>query len=118
MDISISPQGVHLTDADETYVRNRLYFGLAANHRDVDAVKVAVCAAPGAESASKHRCRVDIGLADGTAAIGDSLENNLYVAIDRAADRACCAITRNVDMDWRIFSRTEAPGDERRSLAA
>jgi ribosome-associated translation inhibitor RaiA len=118
MEISISAKGVLLTDADETYIRNRLCFGLAANHRDVEAVEVSVCSAPGAGSAIRHRCRVDIGLVDGTAAIGDSMEDNLYVAIDQAADRACCAITRNVDMDWRIFSRTEAPGEDRRSLAA
>ena len=118
MNISILPKGVLLTNADETYIRNRLYFGLAANHRDVESVELFVCTAPGGESASMHRGRVDIGLVDGAAAIGDSLEDNLYVAIDRAADRACCAITRNVDMDWRIFSRTEGAGDNRPSLAA
>ena len=107
MDIRIRPQGVRLTVADETDIRNRLYFGLAANHRDVDAVEVSVRAAPGSESAGMHRCRVDIALVDGAAAIGRSMQGNLYAAIDRGVDRACSAITRNVDPDWRAFSGSD-----------
>jgi hypothetical protein len=106
MDIRIMPQDVVLSAADETYIRQRLYFGLAANHRDIDAVEVAVCAVPGVESRKMHRCRVDIGLVDGSAAIGDSMEENRYVAIDRAVDRACGDLTLNVDPVWRAFSRS------------
>jgi hypothetical protein len=119
MDIRIMPQDVVLSAADETYIRQRLYFGLAANHRDIDAVEVAVCAVPGVESRKMRRCRVEIGLVDGTAAIGDSMEDNLYVAIDRAVDRACEEITLNVDPVWRAFSRSGTfPSESNRPFAA
>ena len=120
MDIRIMPRDLLLTAADDSYIRNRLYFGLAANHRDIDTVEVSLCSAPASARGSLLRCQVDIRLTDGSAALGDSMESNLYVAIDRAVDRACSSITLNVDWHWRDFSRTDpiAARNNRPSLAA
>jgi len=106
MEIRIMPKNLSLTTADDTYLRNRLYFGLAANHRDVVSVGVSLSTSRGSESGGLHRCRVDIALVDGSSALGASMETNLYVAMDLAVDRACAGITRNVDWNWREFSRT------------
>ena len=54
MDIQITAKDVWLTPADETYIRNRLYFALAANHQDLDKVEVSLCAIPGFESEGIH----------------------------------------------------------------
>lgn len=97
-----------MTPADETYVRNRLYFALAANHQDIDNAKVSLCAIPGFESEGMHHCRVDVQLANGSVVIGDSIESDLYVAIDRAVDRSCARITSNVMPQWRAFSQSGA----------
>jgi len=119
MDIRIMPKDVVLSAADETYIRHRICFALAANHRDIDAVQVSLCAVPGFESARMHRCRVDIGLLDGTTAAGESMEDNLYVTIDRAVDRACAGITFDVDPLWHAFSRSEpSPKEDRRPFSA
>ena len=107
MEIIISNRNTVLSTADDTYLRNRLYFGLASNYRDIDSVEVLVNSAPGAEPEMFHRCRVDITMDDGSVVVGDSMETNLYVAMDRAVDRACSGITRNVDWNWRAFSQTE-----------
>ena len=101
MDIRIMLKDACLSAADETYLTNRLCFGLAANHRDVDAVEVSVNTVPGVEPGTAYRCRVDISLVDGASAPGECRDANLYVAIDRAIDRACGRIIRNVDPDWR-----------------
>jgi len=89
MDIQIIPKDVSLTLADQTYIRNRLYFGLAGDNRQVDSAQVSLCAIPGFESESMHHCRVDVQLCNGRSLIGDSSESDIYVAIDRAVTRSC-----------------------------
>jgi len=119
MDIRIMRKDVVLSAADETYIRHRIYFALAANHRDIGAVEVSLCAVPGFESARMHRCRVDIGLLDGTGTTGESMEDNLYVTIDRAVDRACAGITLDVDPIWHAFSRSGPfPMEDKRPFIA
>lgn len=108
MDIKIMPQGACLTPADETYIRNRLYFALAANYQDIDCAEVALCAIPGFESEEMHHCRVDISLTGGNAVIGDSIDSDIYVAIDRAVDRSCSKLTGGFDPKWQAFSRSES----------
>ena len=107
MDIKIMPRDACLTLADETYIRNRLYFALAANHEEIDFAEVSLCTVPGFESEGMHHCRVDISLASGSAVIGDSIETDIYVAIDRAVDRSCAKITSNAQPQWHAFSRSQ-----------
>ena len=120
MNIKIQSQDESLSSADETYIRNRLYFALAANHEDVATAQVSLCAIPGFESEGMHHCRVDIALVSGSAVIGDSVGSDIYVAIDRAADRSCSQLTSNVDPKWRAFSQSGSMPlrDNRRGLAA
>ena len=47
MDIQIIPKDVSLTLADQTYIRNRLYFGLAGDKQQVNSAQVLLCAIPG-----------------------------------------------------------------------
>lgn len=109
MEIKIVPKEVFLSLADKTYIRNRLYFALAASHRDIDTAKVSLCVIPGFESEGMHHCRVDIQLASGSTVIGDSIESDIYVAIDRAVDRSCSRVSGNVDPQWRAFSQSRGP---------
>lgn len=120
MNIKIMSKDESLSQADETYIRNRLYFALAANHREVETAEVSLCAIPGFESEGMHHCRVDIALIGGSVVIGDSVESDIYVAIDRATDRSCAQLTSNVDPAWQAFSQSEAMPmrDNRRSFAA
>ena len=106
MDIKIMPKDACLTPADETYIRNRLYFALASNQRDIDSADVALCAIPGFESEAMHHCRVDISLTGGSTLIGDSIDSDIYVAIDRAVDRCCSKITGSFDPKWHAFSQS------------
>lgn len=103
MDIHIVSRDVKLTRADVTYIRNRLYFALAANHRDLDNVEVSLCSIPGFESEGNQHCRVQIQLANGCAVISDSSESNIYVAIDRAVERSCSKVTASDKSQWPAF---------------
>ncbi len=98
MNINIMSKDTVLVRADETYIRNRLYFALAADHEGIDIADVSVCAVPGFDSERLHHCRVDIHLASGRAVIGDSIESDIYVAIDRAVDRASSKITSSASV--------------------
>jgi ribosome-associated translation inhibitor RaiA len=106
MDIQITAKDVMLTPADETYICNRLYFALAANHQDLANVEVSLCAIPGFESEGIQHCRVQIQLANGCAVIGDSSESNIYVAIDRAVERSCSKVTCSDEPQWPAFSHS------------
>ena len=108
MDITIMSNNAFLMPADETYIRNRLYFALAANYPDIDTAEVSLCAVPGFESERMLHCRVDISLVSGNAVFGESIESDIYVAIDRAVDRSCSKIPGDVEPKWQAFSRSGA----------
>lgn len=99
---------VSLTPADETYIRNRLYFGLTTSQQKIGTTEVSLCSIPGFESEGILHCRVEIQLANGCAVIGDSSESNIYVAIDRAIERSCSKVTSSIDPQWPAFSHTGA----------
>ena len=93
MNIEILPKDVLLTPADETYIRNRLYFAVAGSEQDIDTASVSLCAIPGFELEEIQHCRVEIDLLNGCTVIGDSSESDIYVAIDRAIERSCLKVT-------------------------
>jgi ribosome-associated translation inhibitor RaiA len=101
MDIQIIPKDVSLTLADQTYIRNRLYFSLAGPNPQVDSAQVSLCAIPGFESESMHHCRVDVQLPNGRSLIGDSSESDIYVAIDRAVGRSCTRLASSDEFRYR-----------------
>ena len=92
MDIRITQKDLSLTPADNTYINNRLYFGLATNNQGINGAQVSLCAIPGFESESMHHCRVQVDLSNGRSVIGDSTETDIYVAIDRAVERSCSRV--------------------------
>jgi len=106
MDIQIMSKDVLLTAADETYIRNRMYFALAADDQDIDTAEVSVCAIPGFESEGIQHCRVELRLANGCSVIGDSSETDIYVAIDRAVERCCSKVTSSSESPWPAFSQS------------
>jgi len=106
MDIQIMSKDVSLTASDETYIRNRMYFALAANHQGIDTAEVSICAIPAFESEGIQHCRVEIRLANGCSVIGDSSESNIYVAIDRAVERSCSKVTCSIESPWPAFSQS------------
>ena len=97
MNIEILPKDVLLTPADETYIRNRLYFAVAGGEQDIDTATVSLCTIPGFESEEIQHCRVEIDLLNGCAVIGDSSESDIYVAIDRAIERSCRKVTSTIE---------------------
>lgn len=106
MDIQIMSKDALLTAADETYIRNRMYFALAANHQCIGAAEVSVCAIPGFESEGIRHCRVEIQLTNGCSVIGDSSESNIYFAIDRAVERSCSKVVTSTESPWPACSKS------------
>ena len=107
MNIQIMSKDDLLTPADETYIRNRLYFALAARDQDIDAAIVSLCTIPGFESEVIKHCRVEIHLANDCTVIGDSSESDIYVAIDRAVERSCLKVSSSVEPQ---FTTSRQPG--------
>lgn len=108
MNIQIMSKDVLLSPADETYIRNRLYFALAVSHQEIDTAEVSLCAILGFESEGIQHCRVEIQLANGCAVIGDSSESNIYVAIDRAVERSCSKVTSSIEPQSPAFGHSRA----------
>jgi ribosomal subunit interface protein len=92
MKIDIHAIGFELTDALREHIERRLKFSLSWASHTVRTVTVRLSDINGPRGGNDKRCRIQIPFAGGTSSVIEDTEADLYVAIDRAADR----IERNV----------------------
>jgi ribosomal subunit interface protein len=113
MNIAIQSNGLVLTEGLRAYVHRRLQtsLGWALTRR----LAVWLSDINGPRGGRDKRCKIQISLDNGKTVVIEDTEEDMYAAIDRAADRADRALARQLARS-RAFTHdkvaTLAPADE------
>lgn len=97
MQINIQARGFELTDGLREHTARRLQFALGwASHR-LRRVSVRLSDENGPRGGKDKRCRIRIDFAGAQDVVVEDTEADLYVAIDRAADRIGRSVARRLE---------------------
>jgi putative sigma-54 modulation protein len=94
MRIEIQARGFHLTDGLREHAERRLKFALS--WIGVRAVRVCLFDVNGPRGGSDKRCRIQLPMPGAPNVVVEDSESDLYLAIDRAADRAERTVARRL----------------------
>ena len=83
------------------FIRRRLEYALSAKQTEIDRVDVWILGIERTDGCSLKFCKVDVKLADGKMVSSDSTEEDLQIAIHRAADRAGWEVARSLGRQHR-----------------
>lgn len=97
MQIDIQANGFTLTDGINDYVLKRLAYSL--NHGDQNIMRVIVRLSDinGPRGGEDKRCLIEVRLKGAPEVVIEDTESDLYVAIDRATERAGRSLTRRLE---------------------
>ena len=109
MQIDIQARGFRLTEGLRAQAERRVRFALGSSSGRVRNVVMRLADENGPRGGVDKRCTIRANLPGGPPVIIEQQEADLYVAIDRAADRAARAVSRRLE---RAFgARRDAPSD-------
>lgn len=97
MRIEIQARGFELTEALRQHTERRLQFAIGWAGHNVRTVNVRLSDINGPRGGNDKRCRIMIPLPGGQDVVIEDTESDLYVAIDRAADRAERSLARRLE---------------------
>ena len=116
MQIEIQARDFSLTQALRGYVERRLRFALSARYDQIGRIQVRLSDINGPRGGSDKCCHVNVTLPGHPAVVIEDTESNMYVAIDRAADRASRTVARRLARQ-RDKNRTASSSGRRLSGA-
>ena len=96
MKIDIQARNFSLTDALRGHIKRRLSFALSTRGHHIQRVKVRLTDINCPRSGVDKHCHIQVALAHLPDVVIEDTEADLYVAIDRAADRASHAVGRRL----------------------
>ena len=96
MRIEIQTRGFELTAGLREHAERRLQFALSWAGNEVRAVRVSLFDVNGPRGGNDQRCRIEIPMRGLAEVVVEDGEADLYVAIDRAADRAERTLARRL----------------------
>ena len=96
MIISIQARGFELTEGLRAHTERRIRFALGWARFDVQAVSVRLSDINGPRGGRDKRCLIRIPLTSGQEVVVEDLDDDLYVAIDRAAGRCEQTLVRRL----------------------
>lgn len=114
MRIDIQASGFELTDGLRQHTERRLQFALSWASHDVRKVMVRLSDINGPRGGNDKRCRIQIPLPRTPDIVIEDTESDLYVAIDRAAERAERSLARQLERQREHphgSFKTAAPSD-------
>jgi putative sigma-54 modulation protein len=97
MQIVIQARGFALTAGLREHIERRIRFALDWATYHVRKVSVRLSDLNGPRGGEDKRCHIQVAIPGGTDVVIEDTEADLYVAIDRAADRAGRTLARRVD---------------------
>lgn len=100
MQIGIQARGFKLTESLRTYCDKRLRFALGSAVGEVHSATIRLADQNGPRGGVDKRCAVRVTLRDAPLVIILQDDADLYVAIDRATDRAARAVARRLERIW------------------
>ena len=96
MQFDIHGKGMPITERLRGHIERRLYFALERFARRIRKVRVSLGDLNGPRGGVDKRCRVAVELTPSTTIFVEDRYSNVYVAIDRVADRAGMCIGRRL----------------------
>jgi putative sigma-54 modulation protein len=96
MRIDIQARGFDLTQGLREHAERRLQFALAWADKDVRSVSIRLSDVNGPRGGNDKRCQIKIPLVGGPDVVIEDAEADLYVAIDRAAERTERTLARRL----------------------
>lgn len=114
MQLTIRSHGFPMTDSLRDYTERRLRFALSNATGNVNAVTVVLSDINGPRGGRDKCCRVRISAKDRQVMVIDDVEDNLYLAIDRAVDRSGRTVARKLG---RLITQQRHPGRRRTATA-
>ncbi|TRZ70667.1 MAG: HPF/RaiA family ribosome-associated protein [Rhodocyclaceae bacterium] len=117
MRIDIQASGFNLTDGLREHTERRLHYALSWASDDLRKVVVRLSDINGPRGGNDKRCRIQIPFSGGADVVIEDTEADLYVAIDRAADRTERAVVRRMERmreyrHERLDTRLVSPVDK------
>ncbi len=100
MRIHVRSRGFELTNALRAYAERRLRFALGRFGRRLRSVVLRMDDVNGPRGGADKRIQIVARLAPSWDVRVEDLDGDLYVAIDRAADRLDRAVTREMERRW------------------
>ena len=97
MRIDIQANGFELTEALRQHAEKRLQFALSWAGNDVRKIVVRLSDINGPRGGKDKRCTIQIPMPRAQDVVIEDTESDLYVAIDRAVDRAERALARKLE---------------------
>jgi putative sigma-54 modulation protein len=97
MQIDIQARGFKLTTGLRTHAERRLRFALGSTSGRLRSIVMRLADENGPRGGVDKRCTIRANLPGGPPVMIEQQEADLYVAIDRAADRAARAVSRRLE---------------------
>ena len=97
MRFDIQSRGFDLTEGPRRYTERRVRFGLSWASHDVRKVTVRLSDINGPRGGEGNRCRIQVAVPGAQNIVIEDTETDLYLAIDRAVDRAGRSVTRRLE---------------------
>jgi putative sigma-54 modulation protein len=96
MRIDIQARGFDLTEGLREHTERRLQFALSWVSNEVRAVRVCLSDLNGPRGGNDKRCRIQIPMVGAQNVVVEDAQADLYLAIDRAADRTERTLARRL----------------------
>lgn len=97
MHIDIRAQGFSLTQGLRDYVMKRLAYAFSHGDASITRLRVSLSDINGPRGGADKRCLIEVRLKQAPAVVIEDVEADLYVAIERAAERAGRALARRLE---------------------
>lgn len=111
MRITIQANGFLLTEALRTHTERRVATALGWARQHMRRLVVSLSDINGPRGGVDKRCRIQVLLGTGREVIIEDVEDDLYVAINRAAERADRAIVRQIERTRHFSHGRPVPVD-------
>jgi ribosomal subunit interface protein len=108
MQIEIQARNFPLTHGLRRHVQRRLNFALGTRYEQIQRIQVRLSDINGPRGGNDKCCHIQVALPRLADVVIEDTESNLYVAIDRAADRTSRTVARRLARQRNIH-RTRTP---------
>lgn len=96
MQMDIQSQGFSLTEGLNNYVEKRLAYGLSRGDNAITRINVRLSDINGPRGGADKRCLIEMRIKGQPSVVIEDTEVDLYVAIDRATERAGRTLARRL----------------------
>ncbi|OYY95651.1 MAG: 30S ribosomal protein S30 [Hydrogenophilales bacterium 28-61-23] len=96
MQTDIQSQGFSLTEGLNNYVVKRLAYGLSRGDEAITRITVRLSDINGPRGGADKRCLIEVRLKTSPTVVIEDIETDLYLAIDRAVERAGRTLARRL----------------------